>query len=203
MRDEVPATRVEASADPAILTNIAAPGCGAAIWDRRLDADLADWLDLLPPGRLPRLRACLPVNRAGEAVAEAAAIAGLPDAGLRAAFAEDAAGLARRFSVIIGSRHLHLRLDVIDGDACRRFHIDNVAARLICTYRGPGTEFGIARDGLDPDPVRRMATGAAGVFRGRLWPGAPCGIVHRSPPIAGTGTVRLVLVIDGGSDHDH
>ena len=202
MRDEVSATRVEVGPDPAVLALVAAPGRAAAIWDRRPDAVLADWLALLPPARLPRLRAGLSVAEVGTAVTEGCAIAGLPDAGLRAAFAADIADLARRFAGLMASPHLHLRLDPVDGDACRRFHVDNVPARLLCTYRGPGTEYGIARDGADPDPVHRMATGAVGLFRGRGWPGAPPALVHRSPPIAGTGAVRLVLVLDTGN-HGH
>ncbi|NBZ89164.1 DUF1826 domain-containing protein [Stagnihabitans tardus] len=32
--------------------------------------------------------------------------------------------------------------------------------------------------------------------RGTLWPGEDCGLLHRSPPIAGTGETRLLLVIE-------
>jgi hypothetical protein len=203
MRDIGVATRVEAGADAAVLGRIAAPGCAAAIWDRRLDPDLADWLALIPPGRLPRLRGCVGAGEAAAQVDEACAIAGLPAGGMRDALAADVGDLARRFAGIMASGHLHLRLDVVTGDACRRFHCDNVTARLLCSYRGPGTDYGLARVGGDPDPVHRMATGAAGMFRGRLWPGEGCGLVHRSPPIEGTGTARLVLVLDSGDHGDH
>jgi hypothetical protein len=37
------------------------------------------------------------------------------------------------------------------------------------------------------------------VFRGVLWP-APGALVHRSPPIEGTGTVRLTLIVDVEDD---
>lgn len=198
----MPAARIAVDPSPEILAAIHEAGCAAAIWDRRLDADLLHALALLPPSNLPRLRACVAAADAGAAVDEACTIAGAPAGGLRAALVADVAALARRFAAIMATGHLHLRLDVVTGDACRRFHCDMVTARLLCSYRGPGTEYGTARVGGDPDPVQRMATGAAGMFRGRLWPGAGCALVHRSPPIAGTGVVRLVLVIDAG-DHGH
>ncbi|MEM6422079.1 MAG: DUF1826 domain-containing protein, partial [Pseudomonadota bacterium] len=40
-------------------------------------------------------------------------------------------------------------------------------------------------------------TGMPILLRGKLWPESPAsGIVHRSPPIEGTGATRLVLVLD-------
>jgi hypothetical protein len=42
-----------------------------------------------------------------------------------------------------------------------------------------------------------VATGAPILLRGTLWPGdPPSGLMHRSPPIEGTGETRLVLVLD-------
>lgn len=43
---------------------------------------------------------------------------------------------------------------------------------------------------------RSLAPGAVGLFKGRILAGEQA-IVHRSPPIAGTGEERLLLVIDG------
>ena len=48
-----------------------------------------------------------------------------------------------------------------------------------------------------------MQAGWVGLFRGRLWPGdLPCRLLHRSPPIAGSGETRLLLVIDAAQDAD-
>ncbi|MGY6411964.1 MAG: DUF1826 domain-containing protein, partial [Alkalilacustris sp.] len=72
-----------------------------------------------------------------------------------------------------------------------------VTARLLCTYRGTGTQLGIAPDGRDPDPIHTAPTGAVLILRGTLWPTDPsANLHHRSPPIAGTGETRLLLVLD-------
>jgi len=44
-------------------------------------------------------------------------------------------------------------------------------------------------------------TGAPILLRGTLWPEHPrSGLLHRSPPIEGTGETRLVLVLDPVDD---
>jgi hypothetical protein len=84
---------------------------------------------------------------------------------------------------------------VVRDDACARFHVDNVRARLLCTYRGPGTEYAdLAAAAAGPEG--RLARGAVAVFRGLRWEGAGVGLLHRSPPIDGTGATRLLLAID-------
>ena len=92
---------------------------------------------------------------------------------------------------------LRLRFDVVTGNACRKFHVDAITARLVCTYRGAGTQYGMSTDGTDPSRVFAVATGAPILLRGSLWPEEPAsGLLHRSPPIEGTGETRLVLVLD-------
>ncbi|MBE7220146.1 MAG: DUF1826 domain-containing protein, partial [Caulobacteraceae bacterium] len=88
-------------------------------------------------------------------------------------------------------------------DMCRAFHVDNVTFRLVTTYRGPGTQWLAprhlheARDGepLGPDAVREMPRGTVAILRGGrgATPERP-GLLHRSPPIA--GTTRLFLAVD-------
>ena len=48
---------------------------------------------------------------------------------------------------------------------------------------------------LRDETPRSLAPGAVGLFKGRILAGEQA-IVHRSPPIAGTGEARLLLVID-------
>ncbi|MEL7183288.1 MAG: DUF1826 domain-containing protein, partial [Pseudomonadota bacterium] len=79
----------------------------------------------------------------------------------------------------------------------RKFHIDALTSRLVCTYRGTGTQYGTSLDGDDPRRVFTVQTGAPILLRGTLWPGHPSsGLLHRSPPIEGTGESRLVMVLD-------
>lgn len=107
---------------------------------------------------------------------------------------EDVAALARRFATVMGEDRVEIRLDAVTGNACWKFHADYVRARLITTYFGPGTEWGIM-EGTEMGRIRQLAPGHVGMFKGRAW--APEGrLLHRSPPIAGTGDIRLLLVID-------
>jgi hypothetical protein len=108
------------------------------------------------------------------------------------------AALAARFAALMASRHVSVRVEVLDSNACTRMHADYTDVRLILTLAGPGTEH---LGGDDPAaPVQQLPAGWVGLFKGRSYPGAtpdqhaPC--LHRSPPIAGTGMRRLVLVID-------
>ncbi len=96
---------------------------------------------------------------------------------------------------------LRLRLDVVTTNACRKFHIDAITARLVCTYRGTGTQYGISTDGAEPRRVFTVPTGAPILLRGTLWRDRTAsGLLHRSPPIEGTGETRLVLVLDPVTD---
>lgn len=82
---------------------------------------------------------------------------------------------------------------------CRRSHIDNVTVWMLCTYSGAGTQ--VAQPGLNLASLE-MPTGSAAILRGALWRGSEAtGLLHRSPPIAGSGKTRLLLAIDPGVDH--
>lgn len=122
--------------------------------------------------------------------------AGTPAGAFRDHLIDRAAVLATIASEILSSLLVELRLDVRSGQACPKWHLDSVHARMLCTMRGPGTEFGPARPDGTPSAVHRLPTGAAALFRGLLWPGRELpGIVHRSPP-ACAGATRLLLVVD-------
>ncbi|MEL6563104.1 MAG: DUF1826 domain-containing protein [Pseudomonadota bacterium] len=173
------------------------PGCVAAIWRRHMPRDVGTWLDGQPPKSLPRGRINVHPDAVEDAVRAMCAGSGLPDGPERDWLVADASALAAAFSQLLSPRFLRLRLDVVNTDACRRFHIDAVTARLVCTYRGTGTQYGVSTDGNDPARVFTVPTGAPILLRGTLWPTQPpSGLLHRSPPIEGTGETRLVLVLD-------
>jgi len=116
---------------------------------------------------------------------------------------DDIAALAVMFAGRVDAPYLRLRLDVLPTNACRKFHIGAVMARLSCTYRGTGTQYGISTDGDDPSRIFTVPTGSPILLRGTLWPETPkSGLLHRSPPIEGTGETRLVLVLDPVFDLD-
>lgn len=178
------------------LSAIHTPGCAAAVWRRQIDSDFQGWLDALPAEVLPQGRLILRPETARAAVTQLCEIAETPATPERKCLIDDVAALAESFASTLGARYLRLRLDPVTTDACRRFHVDAIHARLVCTYRGPGTQYGLSTDGQPPTRVFSVPTGAPILMRGTLWPDGATGVLHRSPPIEGTGTTRLVLVLD-------
>lgn len=189
--------------DPGALRTFLQPGCAAAIWRRQTPRDLQSWLDGLDPDLLPQGRVVLPANAVADTVRHLFDMSGLPPGSERDWLLDDIASLAELFTGLMSARSLRLRLDVVTTNACRKFHIDAITARLVCTYRGTGTQYGISTDGNDPRRVFTVPTGAPILSRGALWPEQPtAGLLHRSPPIEGTGESRLVLVLDPVFDPD-
>lgn len=168
--------------DPKHLADIRRPGISLAEWWRQPPVSIsADEIIGLEPIRYTTMRKDVGCSL----------YAALDSAGQRhwhTELAADVEHLADRFTAIIEADRLALRLELIADNTCRRFHADQVRVRLLCTYVGPGTEETAAR-------VHRLGTGHVGLFKGLDWaPTSP--VFHRSPPIAGTGDRRLLLVID-------
>ncbi|GMG85490.1 hypothetical protein LNKW23_47120 [Paralimibaculum aggregatum] len=186
---------------PEGLSAIHHPGCAAVIWRRQPMPSFQAWVDRLDPAVLPHARMILRPDAVRDAVAETCESAGTPVGPERAMLIDDVAALANLFAGVTKAPYMRLRFDVVTGNACRKFHIDAVSSRLVCTYRGPGTQYGISPDGADPRRVFTVPTGAPMLLRGTLWPERPrSGLLHRSPPIEGTGETRLVLVLDPIAD---
>ena len=182
---------------PEGLSALHRPGCAAAIWRRQPLPGFQSWVDRLDPDVLPRARVILRPEAVRDAALEVCDASGTPAGPERDLLVDDIAALADIFTGLMHARWLRLRLDVVTTNACRRFHIDAVTARLVCTYRGTGTQYGISTDGAEPRRIFTVPTGAPILLRGRLWPERPLvGLLHRSPPIEGTGETRLVLVLD-------
>lgn len=173
------------------------PGCAAALWNREVLPCFQTWIDDLEPECLPRGRLILRPDAVRAAVAQLCASAGMPENAHRNSLVDDISALADIFGDLMNARWMRLRLDVVTTNACHKLHIDAVRARLVCTYRGTGTQYGNAEKAQDPACIVTVPTGAPILLRGTLWPArtdAP--FLHRSPPIEGTGEARLVLVLD-------
>nr|WP_321523923.1 DUF1826 domain-containing protein [uncultured Cohaesibacter sp.] len=179
------------------LQQITNPGVAATIWHRNPIASFQDWVDGLPPEQLPELRTIAPLDRVESVVQAACDAKDLPAGPERNRLASDVAALAFIFGQIMDVPNVQLRFDVDDGVMCPKFHIDNVAARLLCTYRGPGTEYVTTADLDGPKQIGQIATGSVGLFRGKKWPSLEgCTLLHRSPQLAPGSLTRLLLVID-------
>lgn len=183
--------------EPEDLAGFATSGCAAAIWRRQPARAFQGWIDALDPERLPRGRLILAREAVRGALHQLCEIAGTPGCTGREILVDDAAALSNLFAEVMQARYLRLRLDVVTTNACSKFHVDAISARLVCTYRGAGTQYGISQGGGEPARVFTVPTGAPILLRGSPWPSrSPTGLLHRSPPIEGTGAARLVLVID-------
>jgi len=182
---------------PENLAVIRKPGCAAAIWRRQVPKGFQTWINKLHPDQLPAARTVLRAVDVDAVVQNLCDVAGMEDGPEGEWLIDDIASLSSQFAGIMRAPLLRLRLSVVNTNACRKFHIDALMARLICTYRGTGTQYGISNDGTEPRKVFTVATGCPMVMRGTLWPETPAsGLVHRSPPIEGSGETRLVLVLD-------
>lgn len=195
------ATAMNTSDDPNVLRTIRMPGVALAVWTPDQPAGFRDWIEALPVEYLPRLRTRVPASRARDAIEAACDLAGTPAGPHRDHLVERAARLAALTGEILSSLLVEVRLDVTSGQMCPKWHINSVEARLVCTMRGPGTEFGPARPDGTPSTAHRLPAGAAALFRGLLWPGQEIpGIVHRSPPAQEAAT-RLLIVVDPVDAH--
>lgn len=150
-------------------------------------------------------------------IAAGAPRAALPDLPGREAFAEDIASLMEVYGDLLDCTRVVLRLEVISHAMCPRFHVDRTGIRLLCTYRGPGTQWLAAtharRDRLGhgagglPDEQSGLIVDAAGIgevppfaialLKGELWQGnAGQGAIHRSPRLTATDAPRVLLALD-------
>jgi len=87
------------------------------------------------------------------------------------------------------------RLEHVSDDACRKFHKDDTDFRLITTYFGRGTQWRVERAGEEPGPIHEMKPHEMAMLLGQRCSLENC-VLHRSPPIEGSGQARLVLVLD-------
>ncbi len=174
--------------DRASLDAIARPKVALAVWWRSLSDTLRTRLATLDLDMVDDVALELDADAPLESIFEEAGYPG----DVAALLAADIGLLMRRHAALTGEDRLRMRLEVIETDACRRFHADFVTLRLLCSYVGPGTQW-CRTDAAEA--ICDVPTGAVGVFKGRVLLDPPT-VLHRSPPIVATGERRLVLVID-------
>ena len=192
-----PATDIAIADDAGALEAFLDPGCAALLWRRQTPPEVQTWLDELAPEKLPRGRVVLRANALHQTLTHLCDAAGTPAGPERDWLQSDIAELADAFVTLIPAEYMRLRLGVVTNNACRKFHVDAITARLVCTYRGPGTQYGINQGDDAPEPLHAAPAGAPLLLKGSIWPGErPSDLLHRSPPIEGTGQSRLVLVLD-------
>jgi hypothetical protein len=195
-----------------VLEEIRRPEINLAVWRRDVPSVIAAWLRTSSAGGF--LENCgdmdlqLPAPCAPASVAAhfATKTAEQQQAGI-AALARDVGELAEIVSRISYNPAVRLRVEWVTDRACRYFHIDRVPFRLVCTYRGPGTEWvsnDVAARLTTPESapaahdINRLGAGDVAIMRGspdgHLVAHAP--LRHRSPPIEKPSERRLFLAID-------
>lgn len=134
-----------------------------------------------------------------------------------AEFYEDIHQVVEMFSCLFDAKTLGLRINTLEHAMCPRFHVDNIALRLITTYYGLATQWlpdqlsnrsalssdlanQIATPGAITDSainIQSMSAGDVALFKGELWQGNEGrGIVHRSPSVTAAQPRRLVVTCD-------
>jgi hypothetical protein len=185
------------------LASFLDPACAAAIWHRDVPSNVIKWLEGLDGNLLPNARVILRPDFVKDAVRTCCETAGTPQGPNCDWLIDDIGQLAQDFASLMKADFVRLRLQAVTTNACRKFHLDAITGRLLCTYRGRGTQYGTSLNNEDPNRIHNAPTGAPILLRGSLSPAIPdANLVHRSPPIEGTGETRLVLVLDPIIDPD-
>lgn len=198
------------SENPGVLRQILFPGVNLALWQRPTEVSVAEELLRLKTSDLPDMRCSTSLGAFDDDVCTLLGQRNLDSAAF-INWRRDLHGLADCYFSVCGGRDVTMRLVTTNEDGCRRFHADRTNLRLLCTYRGPGTEW------LSDEQVNRLAleNGApnesivrhghplelapfwAGIMKGEGYPGnRGRGLVHRSPAIGGSGQTRVLFCLD-------
>lgn len=183
-------------ATPAALLEILRPDVHLVVWHRALPRGIG-------PG-CAKLAAAAPFRAAAEGTPEQVvdAIADALPCAVPLDLLLDLQDLAACFAAITGRDVVQLRLSGVAGDSCKHFHADAIGLRLLCTYRGAGTEWlplagpAAAREAAAaPRRANRLPTGSVALLKGEAM-AAGAGCVHRSPPRGPRDPARLLLTLD-------
>lgn len=194
------------------LLRIFEPAVQLAIWQRPVDPLIAGYLNASLDDMGSGLRQQLKPGESPD-------LSRLPGGDGRDALNADITLLADILGELLDAKTIGLRLEVIGKAMCPRLHVDRLGIRLLCTYRGPGSEWvddeevdrsrlGAGANGLPDEssgllgPSSRIEVippFAVALLKGSLWQGnAGRGVIHRSPAIAPSEAPRILLAMDAG-----
>lgn len=179
---------------PQVLTEALHDGVNMAVWQRRLPAHIEDFARvLLSLGQPLGESLTLELKADGEVAPLHGLAAGYADLQGHAGFVADVAWLIGAYACLLDARRVGMRLQVLDGAMCPRFHVDHVPLRLITTYAGPASEWLASPQASE---VQQLASGDVALLKGEKWLGNEgAGLVHRSPQLP-EGERRLILTLD-------
>lgn len=194
--------------DAGVLQKVMEPGTHLSLWSRPVETSIVQEIVNLQASDLQNNRRATSRSSFDADVSALLREQGLDPMAFQSLRA-DMSRLISIFSIVSEGRELKFRLLTTDTDDCRRFHLDRLHLRLLCTYQGPGTEWltdaQVDREALvrcRPNSevkrygeASRFETFWVGILRGDP-KNIGYGQVHRSPPIADSGRVRVLFSID-------
>lgn len=195
--------RFECDVEETIMTTSSLEQSRVAAWDRAAVTSFDEGRDDIhiierhpPPevavamraARIHDWRAVVTAANADVCVAEAMETLHLDCPPLAA----DIAAVARSFLAQFDATEASLRVEVVATASCPKFHCDNIHARVVTTYHGPGTEYVFV---AKPAHVRQAPTGALMFLKGHKHPTHADAVLHRSPMVP-AGEKRLCVVLD-------
>lgn len=191
---------------PTILSDIYKPEINIAIWRRKKQYSVKEFLELNPT--FQKEMVLTPQD----------ALSRISESFNNNMFevSEDIAELVDMLCYLFELKQAGMRLKVLDRAMCPKFHVDKVPCRLVTTYQGIATEWlphelvdqtklGWGCNGL-PDSesglyqsesdIQQLDCGDVALLKGTLWEGNENGgLVHRSPGLI-ANEKRLVLTLD-------
>lgn len=194
-----------------LLTHIHDAELALVIWHRPAEPNIIQELAQLCAEDFPDVRTEIHGDKTGELISQLIAMQGFDAEAAFPAWLADMAALCEIFISLAAGRPVTARLETLARTGCPRFHVDRSYLRLVCTYRGPGTEWlddaqvdrraqasgapneTIVRSGMPS----RMPTFAVGLMKGSRYPGcANTGLVHRSPAVDPGDPARVLFCLD-------
>lgn len=181
------------------LVEVFDAGVQVCSWQRVIDPAIGTYLSQLHrTGEFQALETLSPAARPR--------LDGLPDGPGRSALIDDLALLQEIVCELLGCAAVGLRLARLGRAMCPGWHVDRVGIRLVCTYRGPGTQW-LDDQAVDRTGLRSAQTGSAAfiqadpgeivLLKGALWQGNTAfGAVHRSPEPFPNAPLRTLVTID-------
>lgn len=128
----------------------------------------------------------------------------------RSIFIHDITNITQSFFNETESKKIRIQLQVIKSDMCRLFHVDHIKQRLLCTYKGAGTQWvensNVNREWLakgdnskiikDENLIKITSPFDIILLKGEKFNANIKGAVHRSSPIKLSNGLRIVLKLD-------
>ena len=199
------------SSSPSVLTDLFLPEKHIIVWERRPEQAIQSYFDSVFEDLGQGLRSVYVLDALKKNLAE-----DLPEGEGKAQAIEDIYLLADMLTCLFDSKNVGLRLAPLTKAMCPRFHVDNIPARMVCTYLGNGTQWipaealdhsklGHASNGksddqsglyADPEAVQQLNAFDVAILKGSTWDNDVAkAVVHRSCPVE-VGQKRVLLSLD-------